>query len=417
MNEDFIFLSPQESDHPYSVSEINEGIALLLESGNSLVWVEGEISNWKPSSSGHIYFRLKDHQSQIPAVIWRSNVSQLKFEPRDGIAVSAIASIRVYQRGGYYQLDVHRMQELGSGALFAAFERLKASLEKEGLFDQSHKKPLPQSVRRLGVVTSKRGAALRDIIRVVSSRAPQTEIVIVDVQVQGDKAAGEIASGIRSLNEYGKVDCIIAGRGGGSIEDLWAFNEEIVARAIYDSRIPVISAVGHEIDFTIADFVADVRAATPSAAAEIAVADNRENLRYFQNCAERFSGAACRYFNNVYSRFTILSESRALRRPIKMLSEAAQTIDDMESRCCREMEILLRRKHSQISAACGRLSGLNPLSILARGYSVVKGENGDVIRSSQQVTVGSWVKIRFFRGSAGALINSIDDDTESKTAF
>lgn len=417
MSEDFIFLSPQESDQPYSISEINEGIAILLESGNSLVWVEGEISNWKPSSSGHIYFRLKDQQSQIPAVIWRSNVSQLKFEPCEGIAVSAIASIRVYQRGGYYQLDVHRMQPLGSGALYAAFERLKASLEREGLFDPLHKKPLPQSIRRLGVVTSKRGAALRDIIRVVASRAPQTDIVLVDVQVQGDKAAGEIAAAIKFLNEYGNVDCIIAGRGGGSIEDLWAFNEEIVARAIFDSGIPVISAVGHEIDFTIADFVADVRAATPSAAAEIAVSDSRENQRYFQNCTERFTVAARRYFSDVNERFVSAAENRALRRPLRMFSDAVQTKDDLEGRYFREMEVTLQKKYARMSAVCARLGAINPLSVLARGYSIVSTRDGASVRSSEQVVPGTKVKLKFFKGSAGAIIDSIDNGPETTIAF
>src|SRR5690554_135834 len=200
MNNDYQFLTPAESEHPYTISEINSGVANIIESGNTLVWVEGEISNWKKASSGHVYFRLKDQNSQIPSVIWRSSVSDLRFEPQDGMAVIAIASIRVYQRGGYYQLDVHRMQPLGTGALQIAFEQLKAKLEKEGLFDPVHKRPLPQSINTIGVVTSKNGAAIHDIIKVISSRAPQTDIVLVDVAVQGDKAPSEIAQAIRLLN-------------------------------------------------------------------------------------------------------------------------------------------------------------------------------------------------------------------------
>lgn len=417
MNESFEFLSPQESDHPYTISEINEGISLLLESGNTLIWVEGEISNWKPSSSGHCYFRLKDQQCQIPAVIWRTSAQQLSFKPQDGDAVMAVASIRVYQKGGYYQLDIHRLQPLGSGALHAAFEKLKSKLEQEGLFDVSHKKALPDSITTLGVVTSKRGAAIQDIIRVVASRAPQTDIILSDVAVQGEAAAASIAAAIRDFNAYGKVDCIIAGRGGGSIEDLWAFNEEIVARAIYESKIPVISAVGHEIDFTIADFVADLRAPTPSAAAEMVVADNKESQRYFSAYVDRFSVAFQRYFLDIQDRYDGLVNRNALRRPLRMLLEASQYCDDLEHQCSRSLAMILRRDVARLSSAASRLNSLSPLSVLARGYGVISKEDGKAVRSSSELTPGEMVKLRFYSGVALGNIISVDSDKKSNRAF
>jgi exodeoxyribonuclease VII large subunit len=275
----FSFVPPAEAEKPYTISDINQGICSLIEAGNTLVWVEGEISNFKQASSGHCYLKLKDEQSQIPAVIWKTTAASLAFQPEEGMQIVAIASIRVYTRGGYYQLDLHKLQPSGRGALFAAFEKLKKKLDAEGLFDPARKRPLPPHVSRLGVITSKNGAAIKDIIKVTRSRSLSVDIVFIDVPVQGEKAAAAIAQALREMNTYGNVDCIIVGRGGGSIEDLWAFNEEVVARAIFDSKLPVISAVGHEIDFTIADFVADVRAPTPSAAAEIAVADDEQNRR------------------------------------------------------------------------------------------------------------------------------------------
>lgn len=414
---EFDFLSPQQSDRPYTISEVNEGISLILESGNTLVWVEGEISNWKPSSSGHCYFRLKDQDCQIPAVIWRSAAQQLTFKPQDGVAVRAIASIRVYKKGGYYQLDIHRMQPLGSGALHAAFEKLKKKLEQEGLFDMSHKKALPDSVSTLGIVTSKRGAAIQDIIRVVSSRAPQTDVILIDVAVQGETAAPAIAAAIRNFNNYGKVDCIIVGRGGGSIEDLWAFNEEIVARAIYESEIPVISAVGHEIDFTIADFVADVRAPTPSAAAEMVVADNKESKRYFSSYAQRFGIAFQRYFLDIQNQYEMLIRRNALRRPLRMLLESSQYCDDLEHRCMRSFEMTFKRNITRLSSAASRLNSLSPLSVLARGYSVITKGDGKAVRSSEQLTPGETVRLRFFTGSALGNIISIDSDKKNDVAF
>jgi exodeoxyribonuclease VII large subunit len=405
---EFEFLAPSEAGRPYTVSEINDGIARILESGNSLVWVEGEISNWRVSGSGHCYFRLKDAECHIPAVLWRSTAEKLPaFEPGDGLSVSAIASIRVYRKAGCYQLDIHRMEPLGTGALFAAFEKLKKRLADEGLFDPAHKRPLPVSVRRIGIVTSKQGAAIRDIARVVSSRAPQTDLVLVDVPVQGKTAAPGIAAGIRAMNEYGKVDCIIAGRGGGSAEDLWAWNDEAVAWAIYDSKIPVIAAVGHETDVTIAGFTADVRAPTPSAAAEIAVPDRAENRRYLDACASRFAGAAARCYDERRERFSACASGRGFLLPIRLVRELEQSLDGLSEALARRFGGFCKTLTLRFSSAASRLHASSPASVLSRGYSVVTTDDGRTIRDAAALSRGQIVSMHFHKGSARAKVESV----------
>jgi len=401
-DDDFDFLTPQESYKPYTVSEINAGIAHILDNRNTLVWVEGELSGWKSYPSGHCYFKLKDADSQIPGVMWKSSAAKLDFTPRDSMAVIVIASIRVYEKGGYYQLDVHRIAPVGVGALHLAFEKLKEKLLKEGLFDDEHKKPLPNSVSAIGVVTSKKGAALWDIVRVVAKRAPQTDIIIADAAVQGDRAAAQIASAIRALNRFGGVDLVIAGRGGGSAEDLWAFNEEAVARAIYESRIPVISAVGHEIDFTIADFVADVRAPTPSAAAEMAVPDNHENGRYFELCATQFTSVFDGYICDINNRIARIKSSRTIAHPLRVIREAEQSLDDAKDTLRRGIRSVTRRMDERLRATAGRLHALSPLATLKRGYSVVRNSSGDTVRSAKELKAGDPLKINFADGTVGA---------------
>jgi len=414
----FDFLTPREAERPYTVSEVNAGIAAILDERNTLVWVEGEISGWKSYSSGHCYFKLKDEGSQIPAVMWRSAAEKLDFKPRDSSAVFAIASVSVYEKGGYYQLNVHKLMPAGEGALHLAFEKLKEKLLKEGLFDDARKRPLPHSVATLGVVTSKNGAALWDIVRVVAKRAPQTNILIIDTPVQGDKAAAQIAKSIKAMNDFGQADLLIVGRGGGSIEDLWAFNEEAVARAIYESRIPIISAVGHEIDFTIADFVADVRAPTPSAAAEMAVPDTQENRRHFDHCAERFSRGFGRYFADVSSRIDRVKSSRAMTRPIRIIQEAEQGLDDAKSAFSRDIRAAMRSRRERLTSAAARLNALSPLAILGRGYSVVQttadalsavtpgDRGGAAVRSARALNIGDNIRIRFADGAVGAQVTA-----------
>jgi exodeoxyribonuclease VII large subunit len=402
------FLPPQKSEKPYTISQINSGIAGIIESRNTLVWLEGEISNFKRATSGHCYLKLKDEYSQVPAVVWKQTATDLKFGPADGMQIVAIASIRVYQKGGYYQLDIHRMQPAGMGALYAAFLALKEKLDREGLFDPARKKPLPKTVKTLGVITSKRGAALYDIVKVVRSRAPRTDIIVIDIAVQGDKAPPQIASAIQDMNRYAKVDCIIVGRGGGSSEDLWAFNEEIVARAIAASKIPVISAVGHEIDFTIADFVADVRAPTPSAAAEIAVRDDTEDRRYFYSLAQRLYGDFTRYFSETQAAFDSLTQRLAWQRTLDCVRLARQSVDDLNARLSRAMRVFVEKSHMRLSAAAANLSALSPLSTLGRGYSVIADKNGATVKNASQVSCGDPITIYFHTGTAGATVTSID---------
>ncbi len=267
----------------FSVTDLTRKIKGTLEEGFSRIAVQGELSNFKHHSSGHLYFTLKDEHAQIQCVMWRSRVPALSVTPQDGMKMIARGNVTVYEVRGNYQLDVASLQLLGAGELQIAFERLKQKLAAEGLFDQDHKKPLPQFPQRIGIVTSPTGAAIQDIINIINRRFPSTELILCPVKVQGIGAAEEIASAIDDFNNFGAVDVILVGRGGGSLEDLWAFNEEIVARSIYHSSIPVVSAVGHEIDFTIADFVADLRAPTPSAAAELIVPDRREIIEIVRN--------------------------------------------------------------------------------------------------------------------------------------
>jgi exodeoxyribonuclease VII large subunit len=315
----------------------------------------------------------------------------------------------VYRRGGYYQLDIRRIQPSGLGALYAAFEALKRKLQQEGLFDESRKKPLPRTVRRLGVVTSKTGAAVRDIIRVVASRCPRTDIVLHNVLVQGERAAADIAGAIDRFNRRGDVDLLIVGRGGGSIEDLWAFNEEAVARAIAASTIPIISAVGHETDFTIADFVADARAATPSAAAEMAVPDEEEQRRYFGSLVRRFTAGYFRLFRQRRSDFDHLLSALALREPFRLAQEGRQSLDDARRRLYREMGGGLRQRGQTLAAQAGRLRALSPLGVLGRGYSIVSTEKGTVVKNSADLSVGQTIRVQFAKGRAGASVR----DTET----
>jgi exodeoxyribonuclease VII large subunit len=403
----FDFLKPQESSKPYTVSEINSGIAQILEQHNTLVWVEGELSGWKRYPSGHCYFKLKDERSQIPGVMWKSAAVKLNFNPSDGMAVFAIASISVYEKAGYYQLSVHRLMPAGAGALNAAFEKLKEKLLKEGLFDESRKRPLPRSVSTLGVVTSKNGAALWDIVRVAAKRAPQTDIVVADTPVQGDAAAEKIAKSIRLMNDFGGIDVMIVGRGGGAAEDLRAFNEEIVARAIYDSKIPVISAVGHEIDFTLADFVADFRAPTPSAAAEAALPDTADDKRYFEQCAARFAVGINRYFAGINDRIRDIKSSKALTRPLHILAEAEQSLDEAGGRVGRSIKSTVKASDTRLKSAAGRLNSLSPLAVLGRGYSVVINDgNGATVKSVDGVNIGDRVSVRLVDGTVGAEITA-----------
>jgi exodeoxyribonuclease VII large subunit len=427
----------------YSVSELTRDIRMLLEDHFPFLWVEGEISNFRVPSSGHYYFVLKDGESQIRSVMFRSQHRWLRFLPEDGLNVLCQARVSVYEPRGEYQLLVDAMEPRGVGALQLAYEQLKGRLEAEGLFDPEHKKPIPFLTQRLGVVTSATGAAIRDIIRVVRERYSNLEIYLYPAKVQGEGAATEIAKGIDTFNNEFPVDVLIVGRGGGSWEDLWAFNEEVVVRAIFRSHIPVISAVGHEIDVTLADLVADVRAPTPSAAAEM-VAQHKEALETLvANLYQRLAGRLRQILNLAGERLD--SRKKRLRHPAARLADLRLRLDEqaqrlefaVRQRVRSESQIFLRvkdnllhlspsrriiearglldqywhrlelfvgqilqKKHQSLERSLTQLDGLSPLGILARGYSITTTwPKGAVIRSTRQVREDDTVKVRLHEGS------------------
>jgi len=363
----------------------------LLESDPGLrdVWVQGEISNFKHHTSGHMYFTLKDDRAQVRCVMFRSATMRLRFVPENGMEVIARGQVSVYERDGQYQLYVQVMEPRGVGALHVAFEQLKARLEAEGLFDPARKRPLPRLPRRVGIVTSPTGAALRDIIRVARRRFPNITLVVAPVLVQGDEAPPQVIRAIELLNQHGRVDVIIVGRGGGSLEDLWAFNDEGVARAIAASAVPVVSAVGHETDFTIADFVADVRAPTPSAAAELVVPSRAELAGTVAGLASRLVGALHHRRRLNRERWRRITSSRVFRRPFDRVYQERQRLDDLVRRAQAAVIRGIERRRERLAGAAGRLDALSPLAVLGRGYSIAhRRTDGAVVKSVAAVSAG-----------------------------
>jgi len=435
-----------------TVSELTERIQGVLETEFLDVWVEGEISNLKLATSGHWYFSLKDEEAQLAAVVWRNDARLVRFRPKDGMKVLARGQLRVYPPRGAYQLSVQVLEPLGKGSLQQAFEELKQKLEQEGLFDPARKRPLPMLPRRIGVVTSPTGAVLRDILRVLRSRYADLEVLVYPALVQGDGAAAEIAQGIRALNRLGGIDVILLARGGGNLEDLWAFNEEGVARAIAASGIPTISAVGHETDFTIADFVADLRAATPSAAAERVVQAKEELQARVQALDERRDGALRLRLARVRARVEAAAAHRVFAAERGRLRNLAQRTDELarrsetgllrlvergrahERRLRERLEafrldrqlaarrerlerqrdrlaVLFRAETEARRARLGRLAasldGLSPLSVLGRGYALVWHEAQErLVRDASEVEAGEALRIRLHKGALRASIVS-----------
>ena len=391
-----------------SVSELNLHIKGLLDSDLLLrsLAVRGELSNYKVYSSGHHYFTLKDAESSLRCVMFRSSASRIRFRPENGMSVTAVGSVSVYPRDGAYQLYCTELIPTGVGDLYIAFEQLKDRLSKEGLFDPSHKKPLPAYPKRIAVITSGSGAAVRDIIRVLGHRWPDAEVVILPVRVQGVEAPLEIVGALRYANRYCVGDLIITGRGGGSMEDLWAFNDERVARAIYESDLPVISAVGHEPDVTIADYVADLRAATPSNAAELAVpdqADVRESLNGFRS---RIEHALRRQLNEGANRLKHLSGRKVLTSPTAYLDFKRMELDRLQGRMITVSEGWLAERRQQFGQAAAALDAMSPLKVLARGYAVATNEKGTIIRSSSDVVSGEKLLLRVTDGSIPCRVES-----------
>lgn len=385
-----------------TVSQINGYVKKILDHNIILnnVWIKGEISNFKHHYSGHLYITLKDEGGVLKAVMFRSSAQTLNFEPGDGMKVLARGRISVYEAGGSYQLYIEEMIPDGVGELYIAYEQLKKQLAEEGLFDETHKKPIPQFPKRVGVVTASTGAAVRDIINVITRRYPMAEIVIYPAQVQGTGAAQSVVRAIEYFNATKEVDTLIVGRGGGSIEDLWAFNEEITARAIFASEIPIISAVGHETDFTIADFVADLRAPTPSAAAEIAVPSMIELRNRINIDKNRIS-------QNVVGR---IESSRLLLKRFKMKTPKDR-IDDYNLKLdslLKSMENSLKMKtmtlKRQFAEQTAKLDALSPLQTLSRGYSIPTTEDGTVIRSAEEMKKGMEFTLRLKDGSRECIV-------------
>lgn len=394
-----------------TVTELTRSIKVLLEDNYPKIWVEGEISNYIKHSSGHRYFTLKDEGAQIKCVIWKGMGRYLFFEPDNGQKVKACGQVTVYEKSGQYQLIISALQPAGVGDLELAFQQLKARLAKEGLFDEDHKKPLPEFPERIGIVTSPTGAAIRDIIKIIRRRAPWVELIIRPAQVQGENAAADIAGAIGELNEYGKVDLLIVGRGGGSLEDLWPFNEEQTARAIYDSKLPVISAVGHQIDFTIADFVADLRAPTPSAAAEMAVPDGAEMSRYFSESYRRICQAQLDLIQSGKIELQNRVTRYGIRRPMQIITTRAQLLDETDQDFRRAAQQALTGYQNRLSLAETRLNSASPTTIMNRGFAYVSSvKTGEMIKSFTQVAVSDIIDVRLSRGGLQAAVTKIRGD-------
>lgn len=393
-----------------SVSQLNRYIKMNFDADENLanIFISGEISNFTNHyRTGHLYFTLKDDSAAVRAVMFNSSAKRLKFMPEDGMKVIARGRVSVYEASGQYQLYVDDMQPDGVGALNLAYEQLKEKLQKEGLFSELHKKPLPPYPEKVGVITSPTGAAVRDIINVLGRRFPYAEIVFCPVLVQGEGAHLQLTDAVNLFNSERAADVIIIGRGGGSIEDLWEFNDEGLARAVYNSEIPVISAVGHETDFTICDFVADMRAPTPSAAAELAVPDANElqyalsalNNRMFLNVS---SGIADRR-----SRLEYLTSKGALKSPDEMLSNRSQRLDTAFSKMLSSYENRIGGKKVEFISAATALSKLDPMSVLMRGFAFVSDKNGKNVYSSQALAKGDKINVRFHDGSAVCEVKEI----------
>ena len=380
-----------------SVSELNTFIKMLLESAPTLndVYVKGEISNFKNHiSSGHFYFSLKDKDSQIKAVMFRSSASKMKFIPENGMMVVAHGRVASYVRDGQYQLYADSMEPDGVGALYVAFEQLKQRLAAQGVFAPEKKKPLPKIPKTIGVITSPTGAAVRDIINIATRRFPFAKIVVYPALVQGENAASSLISGIRYFNDTGSADVIIIGRGGGSIEDLWAFNDENLAKTVCASEIPVISAVGHETDFTICDFAADLRAPTPSAAAELAVPDTAELNHKINNIISRESAVLLQMLSAKRETLARYEKSRYLSSPGHMIDDRRMALVLSSERLSTSAVHMNEIKKHALSALSGKLEALSPLAVLSRGYGVVSSEEGKVIKEISDVSVGDKITVK-----------------------
>ena len=389
-----------------SIAQLNEYIRGRMDADPLLaqVAVRGEISNYKMYPSGHHYFTLKDESSALKCVMFKGNAMRLRFRPENGMKVIAMGKVSVFPRDGAYQLYCTAMAMDGVGDLYAAFEQLKRKLETQGLFDPAHKKPLPRYPGVIGIVTSSAGAAVHDMLRILRKRYPLSQVRLLPVRVQGAEAPGEIAAAIRYANYWKLADLLIVGRGGGSIEDLWAFNDERVAYAIYESQIPVISAVGHEPDVTISDFVADLRAATPSNAAELAVPDQDGLRQSLDSMTTVMVASFSRQLRSAQKHLDVLSGSPALKSPDGYLQQREKGLELLKNRLVAAQNQNLTKKNQQYIAAVSKLDAMSPLKVLSRGYAMAQNQGGEVLRSVRQVEPGDQIAIRVSDGRISARV-------------
>ena len=398
-----------------TVTAVTLHIRQLLEQDDALrdLVILGEVSNWKRAASGHIYFRLKDAGATINAVMWKNAALAQAWLPREGDQVLAHGYVGVYPESGAYQLYVNRLQPAGKGQLYARFEALKAQLEAEGLFAAERKRPIPASPQRIGIVTSADAAALRDILRVLTARWPLVDVIVFSTLVQGAEAPARIVAAIDTANRYSRevapIDTLIVARGGGSIEDLWAFNDEAVARAIAASTIPTIAGVGHEVDFTIADFVADVRAPTPSAAAATATPDRGEVVGQLRGEAQALRQRAGRRLAQETRALAQAQRRLDLLHPQRRLDEQRQRLDDRDRRLYLAVRRALARRAERRHSAAQRLESLNPSRVLQRGYSIVRRRSGEIVAGPSAVTAGEWLDVRAAGGSYGVWVAAADE--------
>lgn len=389
---------------PLTISTLTSHIATLFESDATMrdIWLTGEVSNWRPYRSGHIYFSLKDAGATLTAVMWKANAARQSWLPQEGDQIVGHGYVGVYPERGVYQFYADQIQPAGRGQLYAQFEALKSRLQAEGLFDSERKRPIPPSPRRLGIITSSGAAALRDILRVLSQRWPLVDVLLFPTLVQGSEAPANIVAAIQAANRYSSenepIDCLILARGGGSIEDLWAFNDEGVAYALAASQLPVISGVGHEVDFTIADFVADLRAPTPSAAAAAAVPDRSEQMAQLSAIQQGFRRNAVNLLVDQGRNLARLQLQLQRAHPRRQLDLRRQELDDKEQRLQRVVAAILQRNRERMVGAGLRLDALNPSRVLERGYSIVQNSKGQIITGPQDAEPGDELTVR---GSGG----------------
>ncbi len=396
-----------EKSKVLTVSELNARVRGTLEAGFEGIWVAGEISNLTVARSGHVYLTLKDKKAEVSAVMWRASAGRLRFEPTDGLEVIVFGDVTLYEVRGRYQIVIRKMEPKGVGALQLAFRQLVEKLRKEGLFDEKHKQPLPDFPEHIGIVTSPTGAALRDILRVLERRWPALRATLFPVPVQGAAAGKEIATAIETMNRMGGFDVLIVGRGGGSIEDLWAFNEEVVARAIFASAIPVVSAVGHEVDLTISDMVADARALTPTAAAEMVTPDVEQVLEQLNGLARRLVRALGSRATLARAELRSLAERLNSRVLVRELQQLAQRADDVFAETLRVVERALVEARMRLEKLGGKLETLSPLAVLKRGYSITTRIDSDrPLKDAAEVKAGDRIKTRLANGEVESRVIS-----------